>query len=44
MKTPCDHTWDKHDNSFKCSKCGKKIPDCIAAYDNAHSESFHEAA
>lgn len=30
MKTPCDHTWEKHDHEIKCYKCGKTIPDHVA--------------
>src|SRR4030088_2143594 len=43
-KTPCDHNWEEHDNSFKCCKCGKKIPNYIAAYNDTYRESFSEAA
>jgi hypothetical protein len=43
-KTPCDHQWEKHDGSVKCSKCGKKIPDYITATTNTYHEPIHEAA
>jgi len=39
-KTPCDHTWEKHDHSVKCSKCGRNIPDYVSVSD----DSFTEAA
>ena len=44
MKTPCEHSWEDHDNSFKCCKCGKKIPDYTTAYNDTYRESFNEAA
>ena len=43
-KTPCDHQWEEHDNSFKCCKCAKKIPDYTTAYNNSYRESLREAA
>lgn len=43
-KTPCNHNWEKHENSAKCCNCGKKIPDYIASYNNARRDSFSEAA
>jgi len=43
-KTHCSHDWHEHDNSFKCCKCGKKIPDYIAAYNNTFSEPLRKAA
>jgi hypothetical protein len=43
-KTPCNHNWEAHDNSVKCCKCGKTIPDYITAYSQSYSESFREAA
>ena len=39
-KPRCDHQWEHDQNSFKCCKCGKKIPDYLQAQD----ESFIEAA
>jgi len=39
-KPRCDHQWEHDHNSFKCCKCGKKIPDYLKAQD----ESFIEAA
>jgi hypothetical protein len=39
-KTPCDHKWENHDHTVKCSKCGKKIP----GYKTASDDSFIEAA
>ncbi|HVV56223.1 MAG TPA: hypothetical protein VHC47_12895 [Mucilaginibacter sp.] len=43
-KTPCEHDWQEHDHSFKCCKCGKKIPDYTAVYADQHNSSFSEAA
>jgi hypothetical protein len=43
-KIPCDHSWEERDNSFKCCKCGKKIPDYISAYKDTSRESLSEAA
>lgn len=40
-KTPCDHSWEQHEHSVKCTKCGKKIPDYVAA---AGNDPFTEAA
>jgi len=39
-KTPCDHNWEQHENSVKCSKCNKKIPD----YTTQNIDSYSEAA
>ncbi len=38
-KKPCDHIWEQHEHSVKCSKCGKKIPDYISANANSYSEA-----
>ncbi|HJP64379.1 MAG TPA: hypothetical protein VJ844_13120 [Mucilaginibacter sp.] len=43
-KTPCDHNWESHDKSFKCCKCGKKIPDYTTANNDAYRRSLTEAA
>jgi len=41
---PCDHKWEAHDNSFKCCKCGKKIPDYTVENNDAYRRSLTEAA
>jgi hypothetical protein len=38
-KTPCDHSWEKHEHSVKCYKCGKKIPDYISVNDESYTEA-----
>jgi hypothetical protein len=38
-KTPCDHSWEKHDHDIKCYKCGKKIPDYVTVNNDAVSEA-----
>ena len=42
--TPCQHNWEEHDHTVKCSKCGKKIPDYITATNQQYAEHIHEAA
>lgn len=39
-KTPCAHDWKENGQAFKCTKCGKKIPD----YTPVNTDSLTEAA
>jgi hypothetical protein len=43
-KTPCDHEWVEQENSFKCCKCNKKIPDYLTAHDNTYNETLRKVA
>jgi hypothetical protein len=38
-KTPCDHTWEKHDGGIKCCKCGRKIPEHVTVNEDAFTEA-----
>ncbi|HTE00406.1 MAG TPA: hypothetical protein VK668_14030 [Mucilaginibacter sp.] len=43
--THCEHNWEDGENSFKCCKCGKKIPDYTTAYaTETYPETFRKAA
>jgi len=43
--THCEHDWKDGENSFKCCKCGKKIPDYTTAYaTETYTETYREAA
>ncbi|MFB9843078.1 hypothetical protein [Mucilaginibacter ginsenosidivorans] len=43
-KPQCDHNWEEKHNSFKCSKCGKKIPDYTVENNDAYRRSLTDAA
>lgn len=44
-KTHCAHNWEDGENSFKCCKCGKKIPDYTTAYaTETYTETLRKAA
>jgi hypothetical protein len=38
-KTYCEHNWQMHGTTEKCTKCSKHIPDYIAAYDDSYTEA-----
>ncbi len=43
-KPTCSHDWVDHQNSFKCCKCGKKIPDYTPANNEAYRHAYSDAA